>query len=119
MPEQLTKHPQITLEVLSSAGAQCGKGAKQDILKACPAERFCKLPGGEICVYGVADAGRMTQFNRTDWTSVMASVGLAPPAQNAPPASSGGTGALGYGALAVLAALVVGVAVARASRGRR
>ena len=56
MPEQLTKHPEVTLQVLRSAGAQCGTGAPPTILKACPAERFCKLPGGDICVYGLADA---------------------------------------------------------------
>jgi hypothetical protein len=40
MPEQLTKHPQVTLQVLQSAGAQCGVGAKQEILTACPPARF-------------------------------------------------------------------------------
>ena len=56
MPEQLTKHPEATLQVLRSAGAQCGTGAPPTILTACPAERLCTLPGGEICVYGLADA---------------------------------------------------------------
>ena len=59
MPEQLTKHPDVTLQVLRSAGAQCGNGAPQEILQACPAARFCKLPGGEICVYGLTDAPRI------------------------------------------------------------
>jgi hypothetical protein len=79
MPEVLSKHPDITLEVLRSAGAQCGAGAPQQILKACPAERFCKLPGGEICVYGVPEAGRMTQMNAADWRSVQFSVGGGDP----------------------------------------
>ena len=26
MPEQLTKHPEVTLQVLRSAGARCGEG---------------------------------------------------------------------------------------------
>ena len=43
MPEQLTKHPEVTLEVLRSAGAKCGEGTQQSILTQCPAERFCKL----------------------------------------------------------------------------
>ena len=118
MPEQLTKHPQVTLEVLSSAGAQCGKGARQEILKACPAERFCKLPGGELCVYGLADAGAMTQLNRSDWSTVMSSVGLGPTRPPSPPAPAGGSGAVEPGGLAVLIALAVGVAAARARRRR-
>jgi hypothetical protein len=43
MPEQLTKHPEVTLKVLRSAGAKCAEGAKQEILTQCPAERFCRL----------------------------------------------------------------------------
>ena len=27
MPEQLTRHPEVTLQVLRSAGAKCGEGA--------------------------------------------------------------------------------------------
>ena len=46
MPEQLTKHPQVTLQVLRSSGAKCAQGEAQDILTQCPAERLCKLPGG-------------------------------------------------------------------------
>ena len=119
MPEQLTKHPQVTLEVLSSTGAQCGKGARQEILKSCPAARFCKLPGGEICVYGLAEAGAMTQLNRADWSTVMSSVGLAPPSPSAPAAPAGGSGAVEPVALAVLMALAVGVAAGRNRRRRR
>src|SRR5438105_4932995 len=70
MPEQLTKHPEVTLQVLRSAGAQCGTFAPQDILKTCPAERFCKLPGGEVCIYGIADAPGMTQFSAADWKAL-------------------------------------------------
>lgn len=67
MPEQLTKHPEITLQVLRSAGASCAVGEKPEILVKCPAERFCKLPGGEICVYGLNDAAKMTQITAADW----------------------------------------------------
>jgi hypothetical protein len=62
MPEQITKHPDVTLEVLKSAGAKCGEGAPQQILKKCPAERFCALPGGEMCVYGLDQIPQMTQI---------------------------------------------------------
>lgn len=98
MPEQLTKHPEVTLQVLRSAGARCGDGAPQDILKSCPAARFCKVPGGELCVYGLPEATQMTQVTAAEWRSLL-------PAQ-APPSSPwivGGAGlALG---------LALGVAV--------
>jgi hypothetical protein len=32
MPEQLTKHPEVTIHVLRSAGAKCGEGSVQEIL---------------------------------------------------------------------------------------
>jgi hypothetical protein len=67
MPEQLTKHPDETLQVLRSAGARCSEGAPQEILKACPKERFCKLPGGELCVYGLDQARAMTQITSAEW----------------------------------------------------
>ena len=70
MPEQLTKHPEVTLRVLRSAGAKCGEGAPQGILTQCPAQRFCKLPGGEVCVYGLAEAPNMTQVSAADWQAV-------------------------------------------------
>lgn len=76
MPEQLTRHPEVTLQVLRSAGARCGEGAPQEILQQCPAPRFCKLPGGEICIYGLEEAGRMTQVSVEQWRSVLP----APPA---------------------------------------
>lgn len=71
MPEQLTKHPDITLGLLKDLGAQCGAGAPQNILKACPSERFCALPTGEICVYGIEDIPRMTQISMQDLASVV------------------------------------------------
>lgn len=66
MPEQITKYPDVTLQVLQSAGAQCGKGAPQKILTQCPKERFCALPGGELCVYGVDQIAQMTQLTPQD-----------------------------------------------------
>lgn len=62
MPEQLTKYPDVTIEVLQSAGAVCGKGVEQKILTKCPKERFCSLPGGEMCIYGLDEIPNMTQI---------------------------------------------------------
>lgn len=66
MPEVISRYPEVTREVLESAGARCGEGVPQKILTACPREAFCALPGGEICVYGVADIPRMTQLAPRD-----------------------------------------------------
>lgn len=113
MPEQLTKHPEVTIKVLRSAGARCGDGEKQDILTACPAERFCKLPGGELCVYGLDQATRMTQITPAEWQQ------LAPPATAAaPPAPPAATGALMLGSAGLLVGLVIGLVVGRKA-GRR
>ena len=71
MPEVLTKHPDVSLQVLLSTGARCSDGALQEILTTCPAERFCKLPGGEICVYGLGDAKQMTQITASDWQALV------------------------------------------------
>jgi hypothetical protein len=76
MPEQLTKHPDVTLQVLKSAGAKCGEGLPQEVLTACPAARFCKLPGGEVCIYGLPEAKTMTQIGAADWATL---VPQAPP----------------------------------------
>lgn len=66
MPEVLTRHPDTVLEVLKSAGARCGVGAPQTILTKCPRDSFCALPGGETCVYDIADVGEMTQISAAD-----------------------------------------------------
>jgi hypothetical protein len=94
MPEQLTRHPDVTLQVLRSAGARCGEGAPQEILTACPRERFCRLPGGEVCVYGLPQAREMTQITGADWAA------LAPPQATPVDAS-----------WQIAAALVAGIAV--------
>lgn len=115
MPEQLSKHPEVTLEVLRSAGGACGTGAPQEILKACPAERFCKLPGGEVCVYGLPQATQMTQITAADWRAVLGGPPSSPPAPPEVPAAW-----LLPGALALPAALAVGfVAGWLAARARR
>ena len=61
MPEQISKYPDVTLQVLRESGAVCGQGAPQNILKQCPRDRFCSLKTGEICVYGINDIPKMTQ----------------------------------------------------------
>ncbi|OGA78392.1 MAG: hypothetical protein A3G81_05035 [Betaproteobacteria bacterium RIFCSPLOWO2_12_FULL_65_14] len=101
MPEQLTKHPDVTLEVLKSAGAKCGAGLPQNILKQCPAERFCALPGGEMCVYGLADIGKMTQISAAELAAALRPV----PAETSPPEVSWAEG------LAVVLVFVAGLLI--------
>lgn len=114
MPEQLTKHPEVTLQVLRSAGARCGEGAAQEILVKCPSARFCKLPGGEICVYGLADAGQMTQVSARE-LQALAPAGASGPGPSI--ATPPGTVAL-VAALALFLGLVIGATVVRMSRKR-
>lgn len=110
MPEQLTKHPEVTLQVLRSAGARCGIQATQEILTACPAERFCKLPGGEICVYGLPDAARMTQIDAGDWQALLRTVAqTAPPA--APASAAGAAISPGIALFSGLGLVLIGVAI--------
>jgi len=108
MPEQLTKHPEVTLQVLRSSGAKCGEGATQDILTQCPAERFCKLPGGEICVFGLPDAPRMTQITAADWRALVHVPAAAPRSDG----SFSGE-ALLSGGIGLLAGAVIGIAASR------
>ncbi len=113
MPEQLTKHPDVTMQVLRSSGGKCAEGAVQDILTTCPAERFCKLPGGEICVFGLADASKMTQITAAEWRVLIpsaASETARPPESFISEGLSGGIG--------LLAGVVIGLAVSRFRRRR-
>jgi hypothetical protein len=66
MPEQLTKHPEVTIQVLQGAGARCGPGVAKKILTKCPSERFCSFASGEMCVYGLDQLPQMTQITRQD-----------------------------------------------------
>jgi hypothetical protein len=77
----------------------------QEILTKCPAESFCKLPRGEVCVYGLADASKMTQISTSELQALVA----------APPPSA--PGAFFY--LAVACALFVGAALGAAAAKRR
>lgn len=71
MPEQITKHPEVTMRVLESAGAQCAEGRPQRILTECPEEQFCSLPGGEVCIYGIAQIPEMTQITPQELARVV------------------------------------------------
>jgi hypothetical protein len=71
MPEQISKYPEVTLQVLKGAGARCGEGIPPKILVKCPAERFCALPGGEICVYGITQIPQMTQITTKELAQVV------------------------------------------------
>jgi hypothetical protein len=115
MPEQLTKHPEITLEVLASAGAECAQGAPRKILVNCPAERFCRFPGGEICVYGLPEAASMTQITAADWAR------LVPPgasAATAPELPYAGDPVLFAGS-GLVVGLLLGIVISRFVRARR
>ena len=69
MPEIISKYPDIVLQILREAGIECGTGAKQQILVNCPAEKFCSLPTGELCVYGLNDVPKMTQISGAELTN--------------------------------------------------
>ena len=112
MPEQLTKHPEVTLQVLRSAGAKCAEGAPQDILSTCPAERFCKLPGGEICIFGLSDASKMTQITSAEWRVLLPSALPESPSASESLASE----ALLSGGLGLLAGVAIGLAVSHLRR---
>ena len=62
MPELISKYPDVTLQLLKEAGARCGEGVEQKILKKCPPAQFCALPTGEVCVYGLDQVPQMTQI---------------------------------------------------------
>jgi MYXO-CTERM domain-containing protein len=71
MPEQISKYPEVTIKVLKGAGARCGEGLERKILTQCPPERFCSLPTGEICVYGIQDIPKMTQITSQELARVV------------------------------------------------
>ena len=114
MPEQLTKYPDITLRVLRTSGAVCAEGAVQRVLTECPVEQFCKLPGGELCVFGLEDASKMTQITATDWQA-LASSG---PAVTDRPTASLGIDVLLSGAVGLLAGVTICILTQRWWRRR-
>ena len=115
MPEQLTKHPEVTLQVLRSSGAKCAEGAKQEILTQCPAQRFCKLPGGELCVFGLSDASKMTQITAAEWKALVQSL----PATPLKTSDAGGTEVLLSSGGGLLAGAVIALAVSYFWRKRQ
>ena len=107
MPEQLTKYPEITLRVLRTSGAVCAEGVEQRVLTECPAEQFCKLPGGELCVFGLADYSKMTQITEAEWQTLAPSGSIVTDRQSASPGIevlvSGVVGLLAGAAICILA----------------
>jgi hypothetical protein len=83
----------------------------QEILTKCPADSFCKLPGGEICVYGLANASKMTQLSTSELQARL------PKPESSPPPPSATTDAFFY--FAVVCALLVGAALGAAAAKRR
>lgn len=110
MPEQISRYPEVTLSVLKGAGAKCGEGVEQRILTACPPERFCSMPSGEICVYGLSEIPKMTQIKPADLQPI-----VCPPA-NASASGKPTIGAIEAGAMG--ATLVVGLLLGRFWRAR-
>lgn len=102
MPEQLTKHPDITLGLLKDLGAQCGTGAPQNILKACPPERFCALPSGELCIYGLEGMLQMTQITKEEMAAI-----VCPECQQSGPVNSAMIS--GPGSILMGAVFIVGI----------
>jgi MYXO-CTERM domain-containing protein len=66
MPELLTKHPDVTLQVLRGGGATCGAGQQQKILTTCRPDRFCSTATGEVCIYGLDEIHTMNQLSSSD-----------------------------------------------------
>ncbi|MFQ6024173.1 MAG: hypothetical protein ACE5NW_15755 [Acidiferrobacterales bacterium] len=108
MPEQISKYPQVTIKVLKGAGARCGEGVEQQILTRCPPERFCALPTGEICVYGIEQIPQMTQIT----TQELARIVCPERSSTVPPA-------LWNSEVALLGvAFAMGLVIGRSWRGR-
>jgi hypothetical protein len=107
VPEQISKYPEVTIEVLKGAGGRCGEGVEQKILTACPPERFCSMPSGEICVYGLTDIPKMTQIKTAELRPIVC-----------PPASSGERPIGATETAALGATLVLGLLLGRFWRGR-
>ncbi len=109
MPELLTKHPDVVLEVLKAEGAHCGVGVRPKILKDCPEDKLCVFKGGELCVYGPTELGLMTQLTREEVCGAVPT----PRAEGSLPVPAVGIG------LAVAAVATVATVTAAATRARR
>jgi hypothetical protein len=111
MPEQLSKYPDVTLKILQDTGAACARGAPQKILTKCPANRFCALPTGEVCIYGIPEIPQMTQITPKELASV-----VCPRAQPGPTLADTIAGADG---MILGAVFLAGVVLGRARRSLR
>jgi hypothetical protein len=108
MPEQISKYPEVTLKILQDSGAVCARGAPQKILTKCPPNRFCALPTGEVCVYGIPEIPQMTQITPKELAAV-----VCPRAQSGPMLADAiaGVDGLVFGAI-----FLAGVALGRVRR---
>ncbi len=75
MPEQITKYPEVTIQVLREGGARCGAGVEKQILTQCPSEQFCAFPSGEVCIYGISQIPQMTQVKPQELARVVCPAG--------------------------------------------
>lgn len=113
MPELLTKHPTVVIDVLESTGARCGDGLPQKILTKCPREAFCALPGGELCVYGLDEVDAMTQIDTDDLAPLVCT-------QSSPQSVAGGCAvAESAGGAMLFAAVLLAFAIDRRARRSR
>jgi hypothetical protein len=123
MPEILTKHPDVVRGLLEKAGGKCGPGQTQEILKQCPPAQFCTVPGGEMCIYGIADKAAMTQISAADLCPG-AGTSKAEVAQSGDASCAASDGVVGQGApggtlLVMIMALAAATSLARRRYGRR
>jgi hypothetical protein len=102
MPEVLTKQPEVVLKVVTSGGGQCNTGTLPRILTKCPREKFCALPGGEMCIYGANELDSMTQLTRAEVCG-----------RTSPQTFEIGMGSTGTAGVALALAYLGGVASAR------
>lgn len=105
MPEILSKHPELVIEVLERQGAACGDGVAPKILTSCPPEKFCSLAGGELCVFGPGELAAMTQLEQDEVCAGAAARTAQPPDDREP------TRDAQVSALVVIAAVLAGVAL--------
>lgn len=128
MPEILTKHPDIVIQVLEGAGVRCGGGQKPRILKSCPSAQLCTTPNGELCVYGPTELEAMTQLSHAEICAPAGKPRAREPTASASEAGEGcatqalspqpGAGIAALGAIAI-AVGVVSRRVRRRGKNRR
>ena len=70
MPDIITKHPDVVINILKNANIVCGENIKPSMLTSCPKDSFCTLPKGELCIYDVKDALHTSQITQLDLLSI-------------------------------------------------